>query len=339
MAEPQVPVAIVLRTRDRPVLLRRALADFCAQTFAGWRLVVIDDGGDPAEVEKLIAEQPGLAERATVVHNAVPRGRAVTWNQGLAAADSEYVAVHDDDDTWHPSFLARTVAHLDATGGAAVAVRAAIVWEHVEGEEIVEREREVFMPHLRSITLFDLIRTNRIVPIALLYRRSVHDEIGPVREDLPVVEDWEFNLRLAAAHPIAFLDGEPLAFWHQRREAEGPLANSVIDLQSDHRAEDLKVREEALQEHAARFGLGGLLYYTKYFQTEFDHVHGRFEVGEGLTREVLGVLAGQRELLERQEEFLRRQEERLAELERAPGAGLVQLVRRGQRRLKAALTR
>jgi len=120
MAEPRTPVAIVLRTRDRPVLLRRALADVCAQAFPGWRLVVVNDGGDPAEVEKLLAEQPGLGERVTVVHNEVPRGRAVAWNLGLAGADSEYVAVHDDDDTWHPAFLARTVAHLDATGGAAV---------------------------------------------------------------------------------------------------------------------------------------------------------------------------------------------------------------------------
>lgn len=340
MAQPQTPAAIILRTRDRPVLLRRALADVCAQTFSGWQLVVVNDGGDPAEVEKLIAEQPRLADRVTVLHNHEPRGRAIAWNQGLEAAHSEYVTVHDDDDTWHSAFLARTVAHLESTGSVAVAVRSEVVWEHVDGEEIVERGREIFMPHLRSITLFDLIRTNRVVPIALLYRRSVHDEIGPVREDLPVVEDWEFNLRLAAAHPIEFLDGEPLAFWHQRREAEGTLANSVIDLQSDHRSEDLKVREEALQEHVHRYGLGALLYYTKYFQTEFDHVHGRFEVGENLTRDVLGVLAGQRELLERQGELLHRLEGRLAELERAVSdASLVSLLRRRYRRLKAALTR
>jgi glycosyltransferase involved in cell wall biosynthesis len=341
MARPRTPVAIVLRTRERPILLRRALADVCAQSFPGWELVVVNDGGDPAEVEKLIAEQPGLAERVTVLHNDRPRGMEAASNQALAASASDYVAIHDDDDTWHPAFLARTVAHLDATGDAAVAVRTEIVWEHVHGESVTEQGREAFMPDIRSFTLFDLLRTNRFVPISVLYRRDVHDEVGPFREDLTVVGDWEFHLRVAqSSRPTGFLDGEPLAFWHQRREADGALANSVLGQAREHRLLDLRVRDEALREHAQRHGLGALLYVTRYFQSEFDHVHGRFEVGEGLTREVLGVLAGQRELLERQGELLRRQEERLAELERArPVAGTVSLLRRGYRRLKAALTR
>jgi glycosyltransferase involved in cell wall biosynthesis len=334
MAEPRPRVAIILRTRDRPVLLRRALADVCAQTFQDWQLVVVNDGGDAEEVERLLAEQKALADRTTVLHHPRSVGRPAAWNRGLQAADAEYVAVHDDDDTWHPTFLQRTVAHLEGTAEVAVAARTEIVWERLDGDDVVEQGREPFFPDLPAVTLFDLIRTNRVVPIALLYRRSVHDEIGPVREDLPVVEDWEFNLRLAAAHPIALLDGPPLAFWHQRREAEGALANSVIELDGEHRAEDLKVRDEALREHVGRYGAGALLYVTSYFQREFDHVHGRFEVGENLTREALAALARQAEQLERQAEQLRRLEHRLDG--RSASAGPA---RRAYRRLRAALTR
>jgi glycosyltransferase involved in cell wall biosynthesis len=338
MAQPRPRVAIVMRTRDRPVLLRRALADVCAQTLSGWQLVVVNDGGDAAEVDRLIAEQPGMAGRVTVLHNPEPRGMEAASNQGVEASDSDTIAVHDDDDTWHPTFLARTVAHLDATDDAAVAVRTEIVWEHVEDEQIVEQSREVFFPEIRAFTLFDLLRTNRFVPISVLYRRDVHAEIGMFREDLTVVGDWEFHLRLAVSgRALGFLDGEPLAFWHQRRAADGALANSVIGRQEEHRQMDLLVREEALREHVRRYGPGALLYATSYFQREFDHVHGRFEVGENLTREVLAALARQAEQLERQAEQLRGQEERLARLEGAGGpAGWG---RRGLRRLKAALTR
>jgi glycosyltransferase involved in cell wall biosynthesis len=336
MADTRPSVAIIMRTRDRPLLLRRAIADVCAQTYRDWDLVIVNDGGRPEEVDGLVAGQPGMAGRATVLHNADSRGMEAASNQGLAASDSTYVAIHDDDDTWHPAFLARTVAHLDATGEAAVAVRTEIVWEHVDGERVVEQGRELFVPEVRAFTLFDLLRVNRFVPISILHRRDVHAEIGLFREDLPVVGDWEFHLRLAQGErPLGFLDGEPLAFWHQRREADGALANSVIGQQEEHQRLDLRVREEALREHVRRYGIGALLYVTKYFQRELDHVHGRFAVGEGLTRDVLGVLARQGELLDRQNELLRRQEERLAELERAVSAaspvGLI-------RRLKAALT-
>jgi hypothetical protein len=354
MADTRTSVAVLLRTRDRPVLLRRALADICGQTFSHWRLVVVNDGGDPVEVEKLLAEQPALPDRVTLLHNDEPRGMEAASNQAIAASESRYLAVHDDDDTWHPEFLARTVAHLDATDDAAVAVRTEIVWEHVDGDTITEQGREPFMPETRAFTLFELVRTNRFVPISMLYRRDLLDEVGAFREDLAVVGDWEFHLRVAQGRrPVGFLDGQPLAFWHQRRDADGALANSVFGRAQDHRRLDLLVRDEALKEHAHRHGLGGPLYTARVVQEVSEDVRGRIEAGSDLTREALAALARQAELLgtqaeqlarqfqllERQDALLGRQEERLAEVERAVSdASLVSLLRRRYRRLKAALT-
>ena len=158
-----------------------------------------------------------------MLHNEVSRGMEAASNQGVAAVEAEFVAVHDDDDTWHPAFLEHTVAHLRATDDVAVAVRTEIVRERLDGDAVVEVGREVFEPDVHSFTLFDLLRANRAVPISLLYRRDLHEEIGPFREDLPVVGDWEFNLRLAqSGRPAGFLDGEPLAFWHHGEEARAP---------------------------------------------------------------------------------------------------------------------
>jgi glycosyltransferase involved in cell wall biosynthesis len=323
---PAVAVTIIMRTRERRVLLRRALEDVCTQSWQDWHLVVVNDGGDPGDVEQIVSEQSELSGRVTILHNEVPRGRGVALNQALSVSESQYIAIHDDDDTWHPSFLATTIAQLEATGEAAVAVRTEIVWERVDGSSIVEEDREIFMPDVRELSLFHLLRTNRYVPISTVHRREVHDEIGLFREDVTVVEDWEFLLRLAqTGRPMGFIDSKPLAFWHQRPQASGTLSNSVFDLEREHRRFDLLIRDEALREHARRYGLGALLYFTGYFQREFDHVHGRLRVGEGLTTQVLDVLARQAELLEQQRE-------RLAALERATLAGLAP---RGLRRVRA----
>jgi glycosyltransferase involved in cell wall biosynthesis len=343
-------VAVIVRTRDRPVLLARALADVCAQSFPDWHVVVVDDGGDAAEVDRLVKECPGLLGRVTVLHNEVSRGMEAASNQGVGAVAAEFVAIHDDDDTWHPAFLERTVAHLQATGDVAVAVRTEIVRERVEDDGIEEVGREVFEPDVHSFTLFDLLRANRVVPISLLYRRSVHDEIGPFREDLPVVGDWEFNLRLAqSGRTVGFLDGEPLAFWHHREEAEGAEANSVLERSDEHRDHDLDVRDAALRDYVRQHGAGGLLYTTKYFQREIDLLHDHVErVQERLgevqarlddeqpRRELLEALAEQRDTSARIEERLGQLGERLAALELAVSdASLVSLVRRRYRRVKA----
>jgi glycosyltransferase involved in cell wall biosynthesis len=337
-------VAVIMRTRDRPVLLARALADVCAQTFGDWHLVVVDDGGDAPEVDRLVSGCPGLTGRVTVVHNEVSRGMEAASNQGVGTVDSEFVTVHDDDDTWHPAFLERTVAHLRATDDVAVAVRTEIVWERIDGDVVQECGREVFHPGVHSFTLFDLLRTNRFVPISLLYRRAVHEDIGPFREDLPVVGDWEFHLRLAqSGRAVGFLDGEPLAFWHQRPEADGTDANSVIGRQDEHRDHDLEVRDAALRDYVRRHGAGGLLYVTEYFQREIDllhehveRVHARLgEVQPGL-QEVQRTLEAQGATAARIDDTLGRLVGRLDRLEAAVSdASLVSLLRRRYRRAKA----
>src|SRR5690606_527283 len=47
-------VAIVLRHRGDPERLARAVDALLAQTFTDWRLVLVDEGGDPAGVEELL---------------------------------------------------------------------------------------------------------------------------------------------------------------------------------------------------------------------------------------------------------------------------------------------
>lgn len=269
-------VAVVMRTKDRPVLLRRALADVAAQTFEDWRLVVVNDVGDPAPVDALVAQlDAGVRERVEVLHRTSSTGMESASNAGLAASDSEFVVVHDDDDTWEPTFLERTVAHLDAhPEEAGVVTRVEIVEERIDGDDVVELGRREFWNHLSAISLSDLLRTNRFVPIQLLYRRSVHDEVGPFDEQLRVVGDWDFHLRLAARHRIGLID-EVLAFWHQRPDQEGALGNSVIAAEREHDAADLRLRDDALRAHVAEHGMGDLLYLTRYLQGEFDHLHHR----------------------------------------------------------------
>lgn len=309
-------VAVIMRTRDRPALLSRAIASVCAESFSDWHLIVVNDGGEAAAVGEVIrAYGAELAGRVTLIDNDRPRGRAAALNQGIKASSSTYVAIHDDDDTWHPEYLARTAAHLDATADAAVAVRTEIVSERVDGTEVTELDREVFCRDVRAFTLSDMLLHNRTVPISVLYRRAVHAEIGWYREDLPLVEDWELWLRLALAeHALGFIDGEPLAFWHQRRDAEGELANSVIAAHSDHRRLDQLVRDEALRSYAREHGLGELLYLTRFVRDENDRL---------------------RDVQRETNRLLREQGRRLDRLDAAiSDASLVSLARRRYRRLK-----
>src|SRR5262249_14892082 len=131
-------VAVILRTRDRPLLLSRALDGIAAQTETRWQLCLVNDGGPTAPIADLIRARAGLAGRLRVLHHPAPRGMEAASNAGLCATSAPFAVIHDDDDTWQPAFLSSCLAvleaqaHLPALG--AVATQSTRVYEDIEGD-------------------------------------------------------------------------------------------------------------------------------------------------------------------------------------------------------------
>jgi glycosyltransferase involved in cell wall biosynthesis len=256
-------VGIVVRTADRPEFLERALGDIAAQTYPDWRVVVVNDGGDHGAVIDAVRDS-AIADRVTVLDSRAPGGRCAAANTGVEALDGEYVVLHDDDDLWHPSFLERTVAYLDAhPQDSGVGVATAIVYEERRGERWVETSRVPFWADLDALRFIDLLEVNRAVPISLLYRRAVHDEVGYYDETLDAVEDWEFYLRVLARGTLGFIRGEALAYWTQRPGVGGPDGNSMFALEHLHQRDDIAVRDREVRAWVAANGLGLPLYLAE----------------------------------------------------------------------------
>lgn len=242
-------VSIVTRTKDRPLYLERAARSVLGQTFADWELIVVNDGGDPAAVESALAAVADAdPARVRIIHHETSRGRWQSANEGVRAAQGSLIVLHDDDDSWHPDFLRRGVDHLAAhPDRAGVVSRIMIVWEERRGAEIVPLRTEVFLPDSVAPLLMDQVRFNHFVPIAFLYRRSLHDKIGLYDEDFPVIADWRFNTRVLTDGVLEYLGDEPLAYWHQRASGEGADGNSVIAAHSDHALYDALLRDDAFR--------------------------------------------------------------------------------------------
>jgi glycosyltransferase involved in cell wall biosynthesis len=267
-------VAIVVRTKDRPDLLRRALASITSQSFDDWECVVVNDGGETSAVDDVVNElTEGQRARVRVLHQPTSRGRWVSANIGVLGTTAPLLVLHDDDDSWHPDFLARAVAYLEeAPERGGVVSRIEIIWESRVGEEFRTTRREMFQPQLSAPTLADTLLFNRFVPIAFVYRRRLHEELGLYDDSLPVVGDWAFNLKVLAAGPLEYLGDSPYAYWHQREGVEGTHGNSVIDSRGNHAKFDALIRDAALRQYVEANGLGLILYLTKFIDQRFVDV-------------------------------------------------------------------
>ncbi|MFT4286392.1 glycosyltransferase family 2 protein [Nocardioides sp.] len=288
-------VGIVVRTKDRPYFLARALRSIAAQTYDDWHAFVVNDGGDPAAVLGTVGES-AVEGKVTILDHPESLGRWPSANAGVhaaTAAGASYLVLHDDDDSWAPTFLETAAAYLDAHPLApGVVSKVEIVWEREDRGRYVETGRELFQGHLHDPLLGDTLLFNRFVPIGFLYRRELHEEIGPYNEDLSVVGDWEFNLRILSRWTLEFLGDQPLAYWHQRPHATGIDSNSVIANGGDHEKYDALVRDAALRAYVGEHGLGLVLYLTKFIDRRL------VDVEQGLRRDILsgesGVVAARR---------------------------------------------
>jgi glycosyltransferase involved in cell wall biosynthesis len=212
-------VAIIMRTKDRPILLARALASVLCQKHQDWHLYVVNDGGARDEVERLMRDyQTGFNGRLSVIHHDQSLGMEAASNVALKQSHGDFVVVHDDDDSWSPEFLEKSIIFLNSEAGrkcAAVVSDVVLVHERIKGDAVVEESRLPWGRPNTPVAFGDLMRENDIPPISLLIRRRVVDLIGAFNADLPVLGDWDYNIRIMMIGDIGKIH-LPLAYYHHR---------------------------------------------------------------------------------------------------------------------------
>ena len=208
-------VTVVVRTRNRPAMLTRALASIASQSFDDYEVVIVNDAGDEAEVREVVKKQKSaVRSKITIVTNEISNGREAALESGLA------------------------VSHT----------RCEIIRERVRADgTCIEIEREVLSTDNYGLSLVDMMVENYTPPISQLIRREVADRVGHWDGSLQTQADWDFNLRLLADSPVGFVDGEPLAYWHHRDTMDASLGNSVVTDAYLHKWDNLHIRDRYLR--------------------------------------------------------------------------------------------
>jgi len=104
-------VSVVLPVHNRADILVRAIQSVVDQRFAGWELVVVDDGS----IDDSIAIASGFGdERIKIIALEQNRGGNIARNEGIRAARAPLIAFLDSDDAYLPEKLERVVAIFEA---------------------------------------------------------------------------------------------------------------------------------------------------------------------------------------------------------------------------------
>jgi len=193
---------VVVATRNRPELLRRALDAIWEQTYRGHiRCIVVFDQAEP---------QPEIARSSPsrtieVTRNIRTPGLAGARNSGILFGEAELVGFCDDDDEWLPTKVEKQVQSLLAVD--ALTSVTGIFLDY--GDRSVPR-----VPTAEQMTVRQLVR-HRVVgahaSTVVVRRRALVGPIGLVDEEIPgsYGEDFDWIVRAAQAGEVAVVS-EPL---------------------------------------------------------------------------------------------------------------------------------
>jgi glycosyltransferase involved in cell wall biosynthesis len=191
-------VSVIVPTKQRPDLLRDALSSIRAIEGPDLQFEILVGDNGQLQATRTVAEEFGCLYFSTKRD-----GAAAARNLGLAKASGEFVAFLDDDDVWTRDTIRPHIAIMDTDTGVAAAF-GQIVYVTQELEPVSQPWPETGPSADR---LFVAMLSGYFPQIgATVVRANVARAVGLMNEDLLFAQDWDWQLRIARAHRIAFVN-------------------------------------------------------------------------------------------------------------------------------------
>jgi len=197
-------VSVIVPAYNRAHLIGRALESLRRQTYRDFEVVLGDDGSTDDTIAVAQKAWPELK----VARLPVNRGASSARNAAIRASSGHFLAFLDSDDEWLPEKLAVHMDYLQQHPEVAVCA-CAYRKQSRDGCSTL-----VSAPHPADLTKALHSALDFHGASTPVVRREVLDEVGFQDEDLRILEDWDWMLRISQRHRIEVLD-EPLAIIHE----------------------------------------------------------------------------------------------------------------------------
>jgi glycosyltransferase involved in cell wall biosynthesis len=197
-------VSVIVPAYNRAHLIGRALECLRRQTYRDFEVVLGDDGSKDDTVAVAQKAWPEIK----VARLPVNRGASSARNAAIRASGGRFLAFLDSDDEWLPEKLAVQMDHLQRHPEVA-ACACAYRKQWRDG-----RTTLVPAPHPADLTKALHSALDFHGASTPVVRREVLDDVGYQDENLRILEDWDWMLRISQQHRIEVLD-KPLAIIHE----------------------------------------------------------------------------------------------------------------------------
>jgi len=207
--------SIIIPTKNRTVLLDRALKSVLAQTNQNYELIVVDDG-DGSGLN--LARRHESAKIVTLSSQSA--GQVAARALAISQAKGKFLAWLDDDDCWEPWHL----ENLDKILFREPCVAFSSGWIKHETDD---GSHVSTTPFLASASAASLQENNTLLWSGIAYPKEFHQTFGDFDGSLAYYWDWDWYLRLAKAG-IRFKSAQRASVWISARSSSVSSAQNEL---------------------------------------------------------------------------------------------------------------
>ena len=199
-------VSIIIPTYNSFQYLPSAVNSVINQTYVDWEMIIVNDGSSDNTEEWVLTQ----SDPRIILISQENKGKSVARNVGIERATGEYIAFLDADDYWEPRKLEKQIQRIENSPDIGLVY----TWTALANEQCKPTGR-VIGSVAQGEVWEDLVQDNIIVCGSTpMIRKECFSTVGNFSPDLPLSQDWDMWIRIAARYRFAVIQ-EPLVRYRQ----------------------------------------------------------------------------------------------------------------------------
>ena len=182
-------VSVLIPCHNNEAFVAEAIESALGQTYSNIEVIVVDDGSTDQSLQVIKSYRDQIKW-----HTGPNRGACAARNTAFFQSQGEFIQFLDADDILLPEKIEKQMPAL-LSGVADVVVCKGTLF----GDGRPERPIKKPTPDPAGIDPVEYVLKYPIGTERPLYRRSFVEKVQSYRESLPRAQDWDFNVRVAAA--------------------------------------------------------------------------------------------------------------------------------------------
>jgi len=194
-------VSIIVRTKDRPKLLKSALQSIASQTYNPVEVILVNDGGCDLAIEELKTVLGDIS--LNYIRLEKNTGRAHAGNLGIENAKGKYIGFLDDDDEFHRDHVVTLVSFLEQSDYAVAYTDSFMNYkEYDPGTYELKSDVKREIVFSQDFNYDRLLFENYIPFMCLLFGRDPLVSSGGFDAGFDLYEDWDLLIRIGKNYPF-----------------------------------------------------------------------------------------------------------------------------------------